>query len=226
MKKLLIIILIALCGCFILQAQSSLVNDKLAVKISAFWKYISKNESRICNVNSDTLALTDEITKQIRLIDENLYVFFGPIFDGKRDIVISCGGNVEYFDLCDRIVKVAPVSARIIPVSLMPPMKKPEDVDVYAIGGNMLDIREINVHFDDEEGELELLFLLTSNHLTSIRNDASGQIYGVYMHALYLLSLQVLGERIVGTRIKKADIPPLPLIMPSVPFVELGKYIH
>jgi len=227
MKKLIFIFLVVFTGCSSMQAQSGLVNDELTNKIRAFWNYVSENENRLFAANPNNMAIYAEIENQAQLIDENLHIFINNlIINDKRELIISCSGNKNYFDLCDRIAAAAPVYAHLIPVSLFPPVERVEEFELYAIMGQTLLPADIRVHFDDDDGEdLHFLFLLSPNHLANLQRDNTGQLYSVYMHGLYIMTFQALGER-KNARVKSAEIAPLPLIMPSIPLLELKNYIR
>jgi len=227
MKKQIFIFLVVFTGCSSIQAQSDLVNDELTNKISAFWNYVSQNENRLFAARPNNMAIYAEIENQAQLIDENLHVFLNnKIVNDKRELIISCSGNTDYFDLCDRIAAAAPEYAHLIPVSLLPPIEKVEEFELYAIRGQALLPTDIRVHFDDDDGEdLHFLFLLSPNHLAILQSDNTGQLYSAYLQLLYFMTVQALGER-ANARVKSAEIAPLPLIMPSVPLLELKNYIH
>jgi len=227
MNKLIFIFLIAFTGCSSMQAQSDLVNDELTNKISAFWNYVSENENRLFAARPNNMTIYAEIENQAQLIDENLHIYINNlIIDDKRELIISCGGNTDYFDLCDRVVAAAPVYAHLIPVSLFPPIEKVEEFELFAIRGQTLYPADIRVHFDDDDGEdLHFLFLLSANHLANLQNDNTGQMYSVYLQGLYIMAFQALGER-KNARVKSAEIALLPLVMPSIPLLEVKNYIH
>ena len=223
MKKSLIVFLIFLCGCSTSQVKTNLINEDLLKKIVVFWEFVEKNENELFNAFINEQTVNNEIIRQINLINENLYVFMNTdIINDKIDIVISGGGNTDYFELCDRIVEMAPNLVKFNPISLIPPT---EEISIYAIGDLTLNLEDIQVHFDSGDN-IDLLFILSNNHLSRIQNDNSGQLRSIYMHALFLMTLEILGERITGNKINSADIAPLPIIiMPIVPFIELKKYI-
>jgi hypothetical protein len=223
MKKLIFIFLIVFTACSTIQAQSDLVNDELANRISAFWNYVSENENRLFAARPNNMAIHREIENQAQLINENLHFYISnDIINDKKELVISCAGNMDYFDLCDRIVEAAPEYAHLIPVSLFPPVEK---FELYAIMGQVLYPEDIRVHFDVDDGELEFLFFLSPNHLANLQRDNTGQLYYVYLQALSIMTFQAVGERI-NARVKSADIALLPLVMPSIPLLELKNYLH
>jgi hypothetical protein len=218
MNKLIFFFLVVFTGCSTIQAQSGLVDDELANKISTFWNYVSVNENRLFAARPNNMAIYAEIENQAQLINENLHVFLNnAIIDDKRQLIISCSGNKNYFDLCDRVVAAAPAYAHLIPVSLLPPLEKVEEFELFAIRGQPLLPSDIRVHFDDDDGEdLHFLFLLSPNHLANIQSDSTGQMYSVYLQGLYIMTVQALGKR-ANESVKSADNNLLKLVMPSIP---------
>jgi hypothetical protein len=163
------------------------------------------------------------LNTQIRLVNENLSILIGnEIINNKKDLIITSGGNSDYFELCDKITEKAPGFIHINPVSLMP---STDNINIYGIGNLVLNVEDIRVHFDGDD-DFELLFILSNNHLAQIQNDDSGELYSIYRYALFLMTLEILGERTFGNKITSLEMIPLPLIMPSVPFSELRKYIE
>jgi len=218
MKKLLFILLVVFIGCSSTKGGVG-GNDEYTDKIKTFWEYVSKNEKRLFDGNSDDLAIVDELNTQIRLVDENIGVLLGnTIVNKKKELVISSGGDPDYFELCDRVVKGAPVFASINPVSLMPPT---DNINGYRIGNMVLNVEDIQVHV---ESDGDLLFILSDNHLAQVKSDNTGEVYTIYMQALYIMTLNLLGERTFGNR--RVNLLTLPIIMPSIPFMELRKNIE
>jgi len=218
MKKLLFILLVVFIGCSSTAGGAGSADE--TNKIKTFWEYVSKNEKRLFDGDSNDQAIVEELNAQIRLVDENLGVLVGnDIIDKKKELVISSIANPDYFGLCDRIVKRAPNFASIKPVSLMPPT---DNISKYRIGNLVLSAEDIQVHVDSDG---DLLFILSDNHLAQIKSDNTGEIYSNYMQALYLMTLQLLGERTFGNKRITVNVLTLPIIMTSVPFMELRKEI-
>jgi hypothetical protein len=197
-------------------------SDENTVKISSFWEFISKNENRIFAINNQEQTLYNEIYEQIQLIDRNIFVMIdNRIINNKKNIIITSGGNSNFFKLCDQIVELAPNFVHLNPISLLPQV---EIIEPFTFGDNILRIEDVRVHFDIDEN-ISLLFILSNEHLLKIRNDRTGQLYNIYLQILFMMTQQLLGERITGEKIKSGDISPISTIVPSVPLVELKNYI-
>jgi hypothetical protein len=224
MKKLFIIIILIFFFFFTVQAQSLSVDEDLARKIRTFWEYISRNETRFFSYKDYNTSMQDEMNGQIRSVNENLSLLLSSeITNNKRDLVITAGGNIEYFGLCDKIVEMSPKFVQLNPISLIPPLEK---VDSYTIGNVPFSVDDVRVHFDGND-DISLFFILSEHLISFLNSDRTGQLYPIYLQVLFMMSIQVLGERVAATKIKSADIAPLStIIMPSVPFKELGKYIY
>jgi len=221
MNKLFFILLIVLIGCSSTQVESRFAGDELTNKIAKFWKSVSRNEKTLLTANNNDSAILNEITEQIHLINENLYIFMSnDTINNKRELIISSGGNPDYFELCDRIVKESPDFVYINPVSLLPPT---DNITIYRIGNMVLNVEDIQIHVD---GGSDLLFILSDNHLAQIQNDTTGQVYSIYMQALFSMTLELLGERTFVNKKITGQMMPLSPITPSFPFMELRKYIE
>ena len=149
-------------------------------------------------------------------------MFSNEVVNNKKDLVITCNGNKLFFGLCDKIVNLAPNYKYLRPISLFPALEK---IEPFIFGDIELKIEDVNVHFDNENGNIDLLFLLNNKHLTALQNDTTGQLYNVYMQILFMMTQQILGERFVGEKINSGNISLVNLIIPSIPMSELGKYI-
>jgi hypothetical protein len=219
MKKLLIVIFII----FSAMNVYSQTNNDLNSRIANFWEFIKNNETRLFNANPNDEAIHLEIYSQIQRVDTNLGAFIGTsIINNKKELVISSMGNSAYFDLCDQIVNIAPNLNLFSPVSLIPPQ---ENIEPFTFGNITVSINDVRVHFENSE-KIDLLFLLSSEHLTRIQNDIYGQMYNVYMQILFLMTQQILGERLMSEKINSGNIIPLSLVMPSIPLIDLKKHLE
>lgn len=219
-------VIVIFCLCSTVQAQSFSVNEDLAGKIRTFWEYISINETRFFSYKDYDTSMQDEMNGQIRLINENLSLLLNnETTNSKRDLIVTAGGNIEYFGLCDEIIKMSPKFTQLNPISLIPPSPLGK-VNSYMIGNVLFSVDDVKVHFDGDT-DISLLFILSNNLISFLNSDRTGQLYPIYLQVLFMMSIEVLGEKVAATRIKSVDIAPLStIITPSVPFKELGKYIH
>ena len=200
-------------------------SDSLDNRIAAFWNFVSNNERNLFNINSPESPLYMEIYNQIQLIDKNIYVMLSnEIKNNRKDIIITAGGNAQYFDLCDRIVNLAPRLRFLNPISLFPRLERIEPFIVGNIVFSVEDVR-VNLNTNTSSGKIELLFLLNEPHLSHIRNDSSGYFYSIYMQMLFTMTQQILGERIVGEKIGSGAIALVNLVIPSIPLIEIRNNI-
>jgi hypothetical protein len=197
-------------------------DDYTAEKINVFWNFISKNEMAVFGIDNQNLQLYNEIYNQIQLVDENIWVMIGnEIKNSKRDLIITCGGNKNYFELCDKIVKLSPKFNRLNPISLFPQLEK---IEPFIYGNIVLNIEDVNVHFDDNT-ELDLLFILSEKHRIMLQSDSTGKLYNIYMQMLFIMTQQILGERIFGEKLKSASISMVNILIPNIPLIKLRNYI-
>jgi hypothetical protein len=219
MKK---IILLGIMVFQFLGAHSVYPGDETEEKINVFWDFISEIEMSIFSIDSRDSPLYREIYNQIQLVNENIWVMISnEINNGKRDLIITCGGNRDYFELCDRIVEFSPEFNHLNIISLFPALEK---IEPFIYGNIALNIEEVNVHFDNGV-ETDLLFILSEKHRKILQNDSTGQLYDIYIQILFAMTQQILGERVFGEKIKSGYISLVNILMPSIPLIELRKYI-
>jgi hypothetical protein len=217
MKK---IILFAIMIFQILGIYSVYPDDDMTEKINVFWNFISQNESAIFDLSNQNSPLYDKIFDQIQLVNENIWVMLGnEIKNNKKDLIITCGGNTSYFELCDEIVKLSPKFSRLNTISLFPQLEK---IEPFVYGDIILNVEDVRVHFDNKT---DLLFILSEKHRTILQNDTSGQLYNIYMQMLFIMTQQILGERVTGEKIKSGNISLVNILIPNVPLIKLKNYI-
>jgi hypothetical protein len=191
--------------------------------IRDFWDFVSENENDIYTISERDSPISYKIFEKAQLIDRNIYVILDTkLNNNRKNIIITCGGNQNYFDLCDRIVEMAPVYARLNPVSLFPPL---ETIEPFVYGDIKLGTEDVRVCFDVAESDIELLFILNDEHTSILRRDDTGVLYNIYMQMLFVMVQQILGERTAGERIRSGGIIPVKVTVPSMPVMELRSYI-
>ncbi|QQO10605.1 hypothetical protein [Breznakiella homolactica] len=210
---------------FILMAVTFIVlADSLDEKIDSFWRYISQNENKILSAKQTDQELYTDLYDEIQKINNNLSVFLeNNIVNGRKNIIISANSNPDYFKLCDEIVTRAPKFEVINPVSLIPPL---EVIEPFIYGDIKFSADDVRVHFDKDDKKVDLFFFLTNEHTNRIKIDKSGQMYDIYMQMLYIMTQQILGERKTGERIGSGEIILMSLLMPTVPFIDIGNIIE
>jgi hypothetical protein len=196
--------------------------DDLTGKIETFWNFITENENNIFTVPNSESPLYLEIYNQIQLVDQNIFVMIGnEIENGKRNVIITCNGNPNYFELCDKIADLAPGYSYLNIISLFPPS---EEIGPYIFGNIILKAEDVLVHFDGT-GDISLLFILSHEHLVRLQRDNTGQLYNIYRQMLSMMVQELIGERIAGTRVKSVVISLVNIAIPSIPLIEIRNYI-
>lgn len=208
---------------FAVSSVYSAYADDSAARIEDFWDFVSENEDGILDLRGSDSPLYGELFKKIQSIDTNIFLMVNTeMKDNKKDIVITCGGKTDYFGLCDEIVRLAPEYARLNPISLFPPLEK---IEPFVYGDIMLKAEDVKVHFDDDGSAVDLLFLLNDEHIMMIQRDTTGQIYGIHMQMLFVMTQQILGERIFGEKIRSGLIMPVAIAIGNIPLLELRDHI-
>ncbi len=202
---------------------SNVFADDLNNKINKFWNFISKNEYKIMSADNPELPIYDEIFNQIQLIDTNVFVMLeNKITNGKKNMVITANGNSDYFQLCDKIVSMAPKYKTLNPISLFP---KLDAIEPFIYMDITLKAEDVKVHFDNVDTQINLLFLLPEEHLSRIRADQTYYLYNIYLQMLFMMTQQVLGERTTGNKIESGEISLVNILVPAAPILNLPNYI-
>jgi hypothetical protein len=197
--------------------------DDMIDEINNFWEFISEKEMDIFRLNDRESSLYNEIYNRIQLINKNIYAMLSnEIINNKKDLIITCNGNSNYFELCDRIVNLAPRFNHLNAISLFPPIDR---IEPFIFGNIVLRAEDVNVHFENNNSNIDLLFILNNDHTKILQKDTTGQLYDIYMQMLFIMTQQILGERVVGEKIESAGIAMVNIIIPSIPLIELKEHI-
>jgi hypothetical protein len=208
---------------FVLFGAYSVYAGDSAAEIKDFWDFISEREDDILAISSRDSPVSYEIFDKIQTIDTNIYVILDTRMENnKKNIIITSGGDKNYFELCDRIVALAPAYEHLNPVSLFPPLEK---IEPFIYGDIRLEAEDVRVCFDNAESGIEVLFILTDDHTAILRGDNTGMLYNVYMQMLFTMVQQILGERRAGEKIKSGGIIPVKVVLPSMPVMEMREHI-
>jgi hypothetical protein len=89
----------------------------------------------------------------------------------------------------------------------------------------VLKAEDVKVHFENNNSNIDLLFILTNDHIAILQEDTSGYLYNLYMQMLFIMTQQILGERTTGEKIGIVSISLVNLLMPAIPLTELREYI-
>ena len=184
-------------------------------EIKLFWKYVQENEQQIFELTNAEAPLWYEMYNYIQSVDNNIYVMLENDFNEKRNLIITCNGKYEYFDLCDQIVKYAPDLEYLVPVSLFPPLEK---IEPFIFDDLVLTIDDIKVKYYiaySSESAVKyrpILFVNYPNKLylrfqeifeVSKDFDEFDAIDGIYRRLVGIMAQQIVGERLFGEKIKE-----------------------
>ena len=141
------------------------------------------------------------------------------IVDGKKDFIITVNADKELFADVEAFVKKAPELNFLKPVALIPHMT---EIQPFVVDNVSLTAEKIRVHFDEPvDGKYNLIFILPPEHTAQIANDDTGEYYDAYMQLLYLMTLQVLGEKQMADKISGGSLYEANAVMPSIPLLDL-----
>lgn len=122
---------------------------------SKFWTWFENENKRFLNIQKlDSKSLEkhlDEILSELHKYDAHLGVQVGGKFNETTELIITAGGNEEYFDKVNSLVFVAPKIDNWRIIALIPPVDFDNmDFDSYSISINDLSYSETLL------GEMEL----------------------------------------------------------------------
>jgi hypothetical protein len=212
MKKMVLILLL-----FIPSFISCHIEHEKEIKL--FWKYIQENEKQIFELTNAEIPLWYEIYNHIQSVDNNIYVMLENDFNEKRNLIITCNGKYDYFDLCDQIVKFAPNLEYLVPVSLFPSLDK---IEPFIFGDFVLTVDDVKVEYYEEVeyssgrvvNRCPKLFANYPNELylriheifeESKNFDEFHYIDSIYRQMVEIMAQQIIGERLFGEKIKNIE---------------------
>jgi hypothetical protein len=163
--------------------------------LNTFWDWFLENEDRLFTFESSQEALFDELAVHLRKIDEDLTFEFGPVVDGRRDLVVSAGGHRRGFPAVDRLCDAAPNMARWNVIRFRP-QRSP--VSIVELGGKTLDPRQVDVVLLHNRKQVGLHVFVPGYE----EGDSTlGQM-------VYLMLDEALGEYVVETQVALIKLYP------------------
>ena len=157
-----------------------------------FWQWFLENEDRIFNIEDDMISTFDAISIELKKINEDISVDFGPVgVDGVREIVVTAGGIRSAFPALVDLVDSAPAMKRWKVTKFR--QREPTLLDVEFSG---TEVKAENVHYaivrDSAPTRLGIL-LFFENY----REDQKA----IFGNIGYLFLDQAIGEFDVETRV-------------------------
>lgn len=157
---------------------------------SSFWTWFSQNEARYFVLENDMEACFDALSEELSKVNPELTFEFGPVLEGRREFVISAGGNREAFESVSSLCAASPGLARF-EITEFRPRREPMDIEYGDLHIKASDVYFHLVKDDDPEKVAILLFL---PGYSAEREADFGQVG-------YLFLDEALGEYDVETKV-------------------------
>ncbi len=169
-------------------------NFKLNSPESKFWTWFERENKRFLNIQKlDSVSLEkhlDEILSELHKYDENLGVQVGGKSNETTELIITAGGNEEYFEKVNNLIAVAPKIDNWSIIAFMPPVDFDKiDFDGYSISINDLSFSETLL------GEIEFDEVAVT---IKVRDYDKKKEYDSFKSAIYKILSLVIGEKLYG----------------------------
>lgn len=189
-------------------------------KEEQFWNWFKENEVKyfFLNDEEEKEGLLDDFLDHLHFYCENLFFQIGGDPHKEQDLIITAGGNIDYFDAVETLVNHAPHFERWNVIAFIPPM-----------GNGIVDYE--NVRLDPE--------LMYFNPLSSSKSTKIGLRIHVenydpnndkdFLTASYILLDNVLGEKSNALDIGYIEVENIPTSIVErdklIEFTKLPSYI-
>jgi hypothetical protein len=186
----------------------SQVSGRQQSKEERFWTWFVSNEMMLFDFERDRERIFDLLLAELHRVHSDLAFEIGPSQEGRRELVLSAGGNREAFPAIKALAAAAPAMPRWRVTKFRPRRNEPF---VLEYGGKRVDSGEIRAS------------VLSSGHALGLRlyfPDYSAEDIDIWRYICYLILDHVLGEYDVETKIgpiefmsldRHSDEPRVPL---------------
>lgn len=127
--------------------------------IARFWNWVAAHEAQLFAVEYGHSPLLDEFLETLRAVDADLTFEFGPVCDGKRELVLSADGHQRAFPSVMRLCAEQPVLSKLDIIPFRP--RQPVAFDIELQG---LRVSADRVHYhlceDTEPGKIGVLLFI------------------------------------------------------------------
>ncbi|MBN1700009.1 MAG: hypothetical protein JW881_21040 [Spirochaetales bacterium] len=209
---------------FFFLGSSPVFADASGTLITVFWNTVAENETKYFHSELSTPEDWEILRLSIKNIDTGLdALIMSEIIGGKNRLIITTGCRKELFGLAEKIVSMAPSLKLLSPVALFPRLT---EFEPFTVDGIALSVGDVAVRFDDpEDGMYDLIYVLPEEHIAKVTYDETDEYYTAYMNVLYLMTMQVLGERLMAEKINGIDMFRVNVFMPGIPLSKLCERI-
>lgn len=160
---------------------------------SDFWTWFQKNEGEIYHFERNQEAVFDKLAARMHQVNPALTFEFGPIKDGKRELVISADGIKEAFPSVEKLHAAAPLLKKW-KVTKFRPRREPFDI---AYKGVSVQAASVTVVVQKEGTKIAAMMLIPGY---------TQSMHDTYLGIAFLILDQALGEYDVETRIGAINV--------------------
>lgn len=175
-----------------------------------FWTWFAANESMLLNVEEDIEHVVEAIFLRLMRVDPALAFDLGPERDGRRQFVVSAGGDALAFPAVVKLVSAAPPLQRWTVTAFRPRREATGAFELH--GGGMLDLETVRFAAEPADGRLDVTLFIPAFR------RALAEEYEIV--ALLLMDI-VVGEFDAMTRLGDVGVAPLQPGVESRPLAEL-----
>lgn len=168
----------------------------------AFWEWFLAHEDLLWNVEDDLERRVQRIFAALHRVDRALTFDLSEPRDGRREFVVSAGGNPAAFSAVVRLVQAAPRMARWTVTAFRP--RRPAEGEIPLECGRVVRMQDVRFVAEESDGTLHLALFIPG--FTRRHRDEFGEVGMVMLDIL-------LGEFDVESRVGCILVgPPLPHI--------------
>ncbi|MET0466727.1 MAG: hypothetical protein ABW007_26440 [Chitinophagaceae bacterium] len=189
--------------------------------IEQFWKWFSKNESRLRAFESDPDKYLMELLEQSRKIKRGLAIELEPAKNGIINLTVSADGNVDLFPLVTDVVTKAPAIKgwRFIAFRQRVPSSAVKEMNM-KVGSLFLEPSKMKFLPVVDHGKLNIIIYA---------DGITAENYEQVAYAGLILLDSALGEYDAATKVEAFDFRALPGKFSEGPvpqsFLELAKFV-
>lgn len=169
------------------------------MKETAFWHWFQENQMRFYDLDiNGNESLFDELSEELKKIDEHLTFEFGQIKDNaKRDFILSANGLRKSFPVVFNLHELAPALEKWDIIALKPRMENPEGTQLN-LSGKIMGIEDLFFEYEAEFDNISIVLYLRADYPYNVL----AQIGFIFLDLL-------LGEYDVATKLGQIDFKPL-----------------
>ncbi len=165
------------------------------ISATEFWNWFKNNDSQFFFLNQiedvdEKQRILDEFHSKLNQYSDGLYFEIGGLPDGCQDLIITAGGDTNYFDDVKHLVDSAPEINNWNIVAFKPPINenfKMNYEDIYIDSDNIWFRLDIN---DNNSLDISLFF-------ENLENNYESQ----YGSASYIILETLLGEKFFNEKV-------------------------